>query len=98
MIAAAISVLSASGTGQHTSRSRAGKRHVTPVAFGERMQMSLMVAAAESLGGRHMRRTQIRKLGKQVLMRAHAIGLHLAIGEDGQELIEDVVCECPPVA
>jgi hypothetical protein len=60
-------------------------------------ESDLSIAGTESFGGRHMWRTQIRKLGKQVLMRTQTIGRHLPIGEDGQELVEHVVCKRPSV-
>jgi hypothetical protein len=30
-------------------------------------------------------------------MRTQAVGRHLPIREDGQELVEDVICERPPI-
>lgn len=58
---------------------------------------SLAISVAKSCCGRHVRRTEIRKLGKQILMRTHTIALHFPVGEDGEELIKYIVCERSPV-
>lgn len=50
-----------------------------------------MITDPKTLRRRHVGRTQIRKIGEKVLMRTDTVGLYPAIGDEGEELIEDVV-------
>ena len=52
----------------------------------------------ESFGGPHVRRAQIWKFGKQIPMRAHTVRFHSSVGQEGKEVIEDVVGKRPAVA
>ena len=52
----------------------------------------------ESFGGPHVRRPQIRKFGKKIPMRAHTVRLHSSVGQEGKEVIEDVVGKRSAVA
>src|SRR3954452_1616401 len=45
----------------------------------------------ESFGGSRVRRAPIRKIGKQIPMRAHTVRFHSSVGQEEKEVIEDVV-------
>ena len=44
-----------------------------------------------------VRRPKIGELGKQIDVGSHPVRRHLAVRQDGEEVIEDVVGQCPAI-